>query len=143
MRNATDALVCLQENGYRITTTRQAVNDVLYRLKGPFTIEELSDALPGIGRATAFRTVRLFQDLGIICRVNLEDGSARYQLASTGEHHHHFICTECGVVTEFIDAHIDQAVNRQAQGANFELNAHTIDLYGIGSCCSKKCSTNS
>ncbi|SVE53910.1 uncharacterized protein METZ01_LOCUS506764, partial [marine metagenome] len=125
MRNADDSLACLQENGYRVTTTREAVSKVLHRLKGPFTIEELADSLPGIGRATAFRTVRLFQDLGIICRVNLENGSVRYQLASTGEHHHHFICTDCGVVTEFIDAHIDQAVNRQAQGADFELNSHT------------------
>ena len=64
MRNADDSLACLQENGYRVTTTREAVNKGLYRLKGPFTIEELADSLPGIGRATAFRTVRLFQDLG-------------------------------------------------------------------------------
>ena len=138
MRYPDDSLIALKENGYRVTATREAVNKVLYDHKGAFTIEMVSDALPGIRRATIFRTVRLFQDLGIICRVNMEGGAVRYQLASTGEHHHHFICTVCGVVTEFIDAHIDQAVNRQAQGADFELNSHTIDLYGVGSCCSKK-----
>ena len=56
----------------------------------PCSIEELCAELPGVGRATVFRTMKLLQDLEAVCRVPLEDGTVRYQIATPG--HHHRVC---------------------------------------------------
>lgn len=123
----TEAL--LETEGHRITATRRSILKEIAAAESPLTIEEISDRVPGIGRATVFRTVKLLNDLGVICRVTLENRGIRYVL-STSSHHHHLICSECGSVTEFSSPQLDQAINEEAEAAGFELNGHTVELYG-------------
>lgn len=115
--------------GHRLTGPRKAVLDAIAAEPAPFTVEELCGALPGVGRATVFRTVRLLQDLDVVCRLPLEDGSVRYQL-SAGDHHHHLICSECGRVSEFNDPALDRLIQENAHGAGFRLDGHSLELYG-------------
>lgn len=100
------------------------------RAPGPFTVEDLLGELPGVGRATVFRTIKLLQELDLLCRVPLEDGSARYQL-SEGTHHHHLVCRACGRFTEFADLELDTRIQEQAAQHGFHLQGHSLELYGL------------
>lgn len=119
----------LAASGRRLTTPRRAVLDALGRAGGPLTIEEIWEAVPDVGRATVFRTVKLLLELGLICRVVLENGSVRY-VPATPDHHHHFICSACGAVEEFQHPPIDEAIRALAESAGFELSGHAVELYG-------------
>ena len=130
MSKVIDAAARLEARGHRLTATRRVLLNAISRTRRPFTIEELSDCLPQIGRATVFRTVKLLQELELVCRVPLEDGGVRYQCARIGEHHHHLICSTCGSVTEFSAPSLDAAVEQNAASAGFELDGHSAELYG-------------
>jgi len=78
--------------------------------------------------------MKLLQDLDVVCRVPLEDGTVRYQLA-TGGHHHHLVCRDCGTVTEFADIDIDRRIEAQAESTGFELAGHSVELYGVCASC--------
>ncbi|MCZ7578351.1 MAG: transcriptional repressor [Dehalococcoidia bacterium] len=75
------AAMRLETIGFRSTAPRRAVLQAIERAPGPFTVEDLLGELPGVGRATVFRTIKLLQELDLLCRVPLEDGSVRYQLS--------------------------------------------------------------
>lgn len=119
----------LADVGHRLTGPRKAVLDAIGAEAAPFTVEELCAAVPGVGRATVFRTVRLLQELDVVCRLPLEDGSVRYQL-SAGDHHHHLICSNCGRVSEFNDPALDRLIQENAHDAGFRLDGHSLELYG-------------
>lgn len=123
------------ESGHRMTTPRKAVLQAVDRAGGPFSIEEIYDAAPEVGRATAFRTMKLLQETGVVCRVPLEDGSVRYQLAESETHHHHLVCSTCGSVSEFSDHALDRGIEKNADTAGFELDGHSVELYGRCSSC--------
>ena len=120
----------LSDVGHRLTGPRRAVLDQIEAARHPFTVEELCAALPDVGRATVFRTVRLLQDLDLVCRLPLEDGGVRYQLSADEGHHHHLICGVCGRVTEFSDPVLDRLIQDDARDAAFELEGHSLEVYG-------------
>lgn len=115
--------------GHRVTAPRRAILRAIEEYEGPFTVEELTESVPGVGRATVFRTVKLLLELEVICRMVLEDGSVRYQASRSG-HHHHLICNECGNVTEFSDATLDGLIHENAEAEGFQIDAHSLELYG-------------
>lgn len=121
--------------GLRLTGPRRAVFEAIAAASVPFTADELAQSLPGVGRATVFRTIRLLQDLEVLCRVPLEDGSVRYQL-SRGDHHHHLVCSQCGAVDEFDDPELDGLIARNAKRTGFTLASHSLELYGRCAACS-------
>lgn len=123
----TEAL--LEGEGHRVTSTRRAVLRAIAETGVPLTIEEIVERVPDIGRATVFRTVKLLVELGVICRVVLENGGIRYVVSASG-HHHHLVCSSCGSVTEFSSPELDQAIHEEAEVAAFQLSAHTVELYG-------------
>jgi Fur family ferric uptake transcriptional regulator len=125
----------LEDIGYRTTSPRRAVLEAIaVRAPEPFTAEELAVAVPQVGRATVFRTIRLLQELDLVCRVPLEDGGVRYQL-SRGEHHHHLICGSCGAMMEFSDPELDARIHDQASRHGFTLDGHSLELYGRCAAC--------
>lgn len=119
----------LADVGHRVTGPRRRIVKAIEELGGPFTVEELTAAVPGVGRATVFRTVKLLLESEVVCRMTLEDGSIRYQL-SRGEHHHHLICSECGAITEFSDPALDSLIHENAEADGFMLDSHSLELYG-------------
>ncbi|GIW17188.1 Fur family transcriptional regulator [Tepidiforma sp.] len=124
----------LETIGFRSTAPRRAVLRAIESASAPFTVEELLESLPGVGRATVFRTVKLLHELDLLCRVPLEDGSVRYQL-SEGEHHHHLVCRRCGQFTEFTDLELDARIQEQARAHGFTLEGHAVELYGVCRSC--------
>jgi len=130
-----DGAAALQAiSGVRLTAPRRMVLDAIHASTAPFTVEDLCAALPGVGRATVFRTVKLLQDVDLVCRVPLEDGSVRYRV-SRGGHHHHLICSECGAVAEFNDPDLDSLIQRNAGSQRFALASHSLELYGRCAAC--------
>ncbi len=127
----------LSRRGYRLTSPRRTVLDTMRGLGNHFTAEEVQHASPEVGRATVFRTMKLMRELGVICQVVLDDGTAVYQLADEdrADHHHHVICTECGRVTEFASDGLEGELERVADETGFEIDTHRLELYGRCASC--------
>lgn len=126
----------LTRYGHRLTGPRRAVLDAIASAPAPFSIEEICEAVPGVGRATTFRTVKLLQELDLVCRVPLEDGTVRYQLSRSNAHHHHLVCSGCGEVAEFSDKELDARIEVNAGTSGFRLESHSVELYGLCRTCS-------
>jgi Fur family ferric uptake transcriptional regulator len=137
MSFATLAAGRLESIGVRSTAQRRTVLSAIEHAPAPFSIDDLLGDVPEVGRATVFRTIKLLQELDLLCRVPLEDGSVRYQL-SLGEHHHHLVCRDCGSVTEFSDREIDTRIQEQANANGFSLQGHSVELYGRCRDCSRR-----
>jgi Fur family ferric uptake transcriptional regulator len=85
---------------------------------------------PNISIATVYRTVKLFEDAGIIERHDFGDGRARYE-ESPNEHHDHLIDMRCGKVIEFCNEEIEQLQQKIAAEHGYELVGHRLELYGV------------
>ena len=85
---------------------------------------------PGISIATVYRTVRLFEEAGILERHDFGDGRARYEAAAE-THHDHLIDVETGNVIEFVDEELEQLQRRIAEKLGFRLVDHRMELYGV------------
>lgn len=124
----------LEARGYRVTPSRRAVIAAILQQKEHFTVDDLL-ACRGAGRATVFRTMRLLTELGVVCRVLMEDGSLHYRVSERGSHHHHSVCSECGTVQELDQCAIDGVVRELTGGTGFEVEGHWLELYGKCSKC--------
>lgn len=122
------------ERGMRMTDQRRVIARVLSLADDHPDVEEVyrraADEDPKISLATVYRTVRLFEDAGIIERLDFRDGRARYEEARE-EHHHHLIDLETGDVIEFQDEELEQIKERIAQELGYSLIDHRLELYGV------------
>ncbi|MEO6398650.1 MAG: Fur family transcriptional regulator [Tepidiformaceae bacterium] len=129
-----ETLARLEGLGHRATGSRRAVLEAISRRGSTFTVEEICEAAPEVGRATVFRTMKLLQDLDLVCRLPLGDGGVRYEV-SRSPHHHHLICSRCGAVTEFSDPELDALIVANARREAFRLDGHSLELYGLCADC--------
>ena len=84
----------------------------------------------GISIATVYRTVKLFEEAGILDRLEFGDGRARYEDAER-DHHDHLIDIQSGEVIEFVDAEIEELQERIAKKLGYKLRGHKLELYGV------------
>ena len=119
----------VEDRGYRSTAPRQALVRSLAAKERHFTAEELHKELPNVGRATVYRFLNLMVDAGAICRVLLEDGSLHYQMSHRG-HHHHLICTKCGISQELHGCDIEGILMEKASQHQFQPEGHWLEIYG-------------
>lgn len=94
-----------------------------------FSADEVLAETPDVGRATVFRTLRLFQELGVVCQVVLDDGAVAYSLSSDG-HHHHLVCSNCGAVRNFASTDIEDLLQKLARRTGYDVAAHRLEVYG-------------
>jgi Fur family ferric uptake transcriptional regulator len=127
----------LEAQGHRVTPARRAVIAAILSQRDHFTVDDLLRRCRGAGRATVFRTVRLLTDLGVVCRVLLEDGSLHYRLSERG-HHHHLVCTDCGRVEDLDQCVIADFVRGLSGPSGFEVEGHWLELYGRCAGCREK-----
>jgi Fur family ferric uptake transcriptional regulator len=85
---------------------------------------------PGISIATVYRTVRLFEEAGILDRHDFGDGRARYEAAPEA-HHDHMIDVETGAVIEFVDPELESLQRQVAERLGFRLVDHRMELFGV------------
>jgi Fur family ferric uptake transcriptional regulator len=132
----------IQKKGYKYTSQREDVLRILLdNSDSHLSCEEvhgiLSREKKDVGIATVYRTLQLFEKLGIVYRINFDDGVSRYELnMGTGDHHHHhLICTECGSVTE-VKLDLLEALEEEIEKEEgFLIRDHDVKFYGI----CKKC----
>ena len=125
--------LCL-DKGMRMTDQRRVIARVLSQSQDHPDVEELyrrSAAVdPHISIATVYRTVRLFEESGIIARHDFRDGRSRYEEA-TDNHHDHLIDMKSGQVIEFIDEEIERLQALIARRLGYRLIDHRLELYGV------------
>jgi len=122
------------EKGMRMTDQRRVVARVLSQATDHPDVEELyrrSAAIdPHISLATVYRTVRLFEEAGVVDRHDFGDGRSRYEQAGD-DHHDHLINIKSGEVIEFFDEEIEKLKEALAQKLGFRLVGHKLELYGV------------
>lgn len=89
-----------------------------------------------VGIASVYRTVGELTELGLVQRVDVGDGVARYEPVRTGaSHHHHLVCSDCGSVEPFFDHALEQALGHLAGSLGRRLESHEVVLRGAcGDC---------
>ncbi|WP_210526799.1 Fur family transcriptional regulator [Rubellimicrobium arenae] len=122
-----------EAQGLRLTEQRRVIARVLQESEDHPDVEELharaSREDPRISIATVYRTVKLFEEAGILERHEFRDGRARYETADR-DHHDHLIDLSTGEVIEFVDPEIEQLQERIAQKLGYRLVGHRLELYG-------------
>jgi Fur family ferric uptake transcriptional regulator len=122
------------EKGMRMTDQRRVIAQVLSTAHDHPDVEELYRRAHAVDHhisiATVYRTVRLFEDAGIIARHDFRDGRARYEEAPD-VHHDHLIDMKTGQVIEFVDEEIEALQEAIARRLGYRLVDHRLELYGI------------
>ncbi|SFR37764.1 manganese uptake regulator, Fur family [Yoonia tamlensis] len=123
-----------EANGLRMTDQRRTIASVLEAATDHPDVEELyaraSAADAGISLATVYRTVKLFEETGILEKHEFGDGRARYETADR-DHHDHLIDMHSGEVIEFVDPDIEALQERIAAKLGYELKGHRLELYAV------------
>jgi Fe2+/Zn2+ uptake regulation proteins len=135
MNEATKSLeeLCV-ERGMRMTEQRRVIAHILEQSDDHPDVEELYRRSvlvdSRISISTVYRTVKLFEDAGIIARHDFRDGRSRYETVPE-EHHDHLIDLKSGEVVEFHSPEIEALQERIAREHGFKLIDHRLELYGI------------
>ncbi|WP_170455539.1 Fur family transcriptional regulator [Ruegeria arenilitoris] len=123
-----------EAKGLRMTGQRRTIAQVLQDSDDHPDVEELyarASALDaGISIATVYRTVKLFEEAGILERLEFGDGRARYEDAER-DHHDHLIDMNSGEVIEFVDPEIEALQEKIAAKLGYRLKGHRLELYGV------------
>jgi len=132
----TDAL---DRAGHFVTEPRRRVAALLAGRDEHFTADELVREArrrrSSVGRATVFRALELFEELGLVERLDLPNGSHAYVVCQPS-HHHHVVCTRCGRTANIGDLGLDRIAADVEARTGFALDSHRIELYGLCAACS-------
>ncbi len=141
MHQPIDIEALCHQRGLRITEQRRVIAKVLSESSDHPDVDKLHERAaaidPGISIATVYRTVRLFEEAGILDRHDFGDGRARYEAAPEA-HHDHLIDVESGAVIEFVDPELEALQKLIAERLGYRLVDHRLELYGVKLDSSKK-----
>ena len=123
-----------EAKGLRMTGQRRVIAQVLNDSQDHPDVEELYARATAIDDkisiATVYRTVKLFEEAGILDKLEFGDGRARYEDAER-EHHDHLIDLNSGKVIEFVDPEIEVLQEKIAAKLGYDLRGHRLELYGV------------
>lgn len=123
-----------EANGLRLTGQRRTVAQVLEDASDHPDVETIharaAERDPNISVATVYRTVKLFEESGILERREFGDGRSRYEDAER-DHHDHLIDLQTGEVLEFVDPEIEALQERIAARLGYDLKGHRLELFGV------------
>lgn len=129
-----DIIARCEARGLRMTEQRRVVARVVGEAEDHPDVEELHQRAakldPRISLATVYRTVKLFEEAGILDRLEFGDGRARYEDAER-DHHDHLIDVNSGQVIEFVDPEIEALQERIAARLGYRLIGHRLELLGV------------
>ena len=124
---------CLAK-GVKLTDQRRIIAQVMSESSDHPDVDELYNRVSKIDSkisiATVYRTVKLFEESGILDKLEFGDGRARYENADR-EHHDHLIDINSGKVIEFVDNEIEKLQELIALRLGYELRGHKLELYGV------------
>jgi len=129
-----DIIARCEARGLRMTDQRRVVARVIGESEDHPDVEELyaraAKVDPKISIATVYRTVKLFEEAGILDKLEFGDGRARYEDAER-DHHDHLIDVNSGDVIEFVDPDIEELQERIAARLGYKLVGHRLELLGV------------
>lgn len=135
----------LKSFGLKATTPRMRILELFLKASGSsvrhLTAEDVYKMLLAenldVGLATVYRVLTQFETAGLLVRRHLGNDLATYELEN-GEHHDHIVCVRCGKIEEFVDPEIENRQKTIAEKLGFELQGHSLSLYGLCAECRKK-----
>ena len=123
---------CLSK-GVKLTDQRKVIAQVMSQSTDHPDVDELYNRVTKIDSkisiATVYRTVKLFEESGIVEKHDFKGGKARYE-QSPDEHHNHLIDINIGDIIEFVDKDIEKLQNEVAKKLGYKLVDHKLELYG-------------
>ena len=129
-----DIIARCEAKGLRMTDQRRVLARVIGQAEDHPDVEEIyaraSKEDPRISLATVYRTVKLFEEAGILDKLEFGDGRARYEDAER-DHHDHLIDVNSGQVIEFVDPEIEELQERIAARLGYRLIGHRLELLGV------------
>lgn len=131
----------LAHKNYKLTNQRELILQIFLENKEDHLSAEevfmhVKEHNPQIGMATVYRTLELFDELGILHRVEFDSSRRRYELGQEEGHHHHLICVNCDKITEFNDDLLEEFEETIEKEHAFTVLDHHIRFYGYCSSCS-------
>ncbi|HYE84233.1 MAG TPA: Fur family transcriptional regulator [Clostridia bacterium] len=134
----------LKEKGYKLTPQRRSILDIILETEGRhLSAEEIYELVknkcPDIGLATVYRTMQMFDEVGLVYKHNFDDGRSRYELNHHNEdhQHHHLICVGCNTVIEVEEDLLEQLEAGIEKKYNFKINNHNVKFFGYCEKCRK------
>jgi Fur family transcriptional regulator, ferric uptake regulator len=133
-------LAVLRAGGYRSGGARRTVVELLGRQDCCLTAQEIFDRLRAEGRsvgiASVYRVLDLLGEKGLVQRIDVGVGTARYEpVLPSGEHHHHLVCDDCGKVEAFADPELERVINRVEGRTGYSVAGHDVVLRGACTDC--------
>ena len=123
-----------KKKGVKLTDQRRIIAKVMSNSNDHPNVDELYNRVskidPKISIATVYRTVKLFEESGILVKHDFKAGKARYEELNEG-HHDHLIDVKSGEIIEFVDNEIEELQKKVAEKYGYELVDHKLELYGI------------
>jgi Fur family ferric uptake transcriptional regulator len=135
-----DFKLLLKKNNLKFTIQREVILDTLYNSDEHLTPELLHHLIqekhPSLntGIATVYRTLALLEDSSMVTSLSFGAQGKKYELGAK-EHHDHLICTQCGIITEFVDEEIESRQKAITQQLGFKMSDHSMQIYGICATC--------
>jgi len=116
--------------------------ELLARSDRPLTMQEILASAPGVPQSSAYRNLSILAEAGVVRRIQGADDNGRFELAEvlSGHHHHHLICTSCGLMADVhatakLERALADAAQTAAEDAGFLVVEHRFDLVGLCAHC--------
>jgi len=124
---------CIKK-GVKLTDQRKIIAKVMSEANDHPAVDELYDRVSKIDSkisiATVYRTVKLFEEIGILAKHEFKGGKARYEQLNES-HHDHLIDIKSGEIIEFVDQEIEKLQKKVAEKYGYDLVDHKLELYGV------------
>ena len=116
----------IRESGSKLTLPRKTVLEKLYSAPKPLTLKEIHHKCKQVDFASVYRSIKLFQEIGLVEEITFADKKTRYELVSN-LHHHHIICSECGEIKDLPICVISEIKKL----TKYKITKHTFEFLGL------------
>ena len=131
-------LATLKQHGYKLTPQRRGVIGAIASSQDHLTpadiYQQVQQDHPNIGLVTIYRSLEILNELGLICELHAAGNCTSYTI-STPEHHHHLICSNCGMVFDFAGHNLAKLEERLARESGFIIDSHQLEFSGLCKTC--------
>ncbi|MFC2010798.1 Fur family transcriptional regulator [Chloroflexota bacterium] len=130
----------LRQYGYKLTPQRLAVIQAIAssqdRLTPATIYKKVHQDHPNIGLVTIYRTLEILGQLELVCELHA-GGICRSYTISTPQHHHHLICSNCGMVIDFTSHNLSELEQSLYKESGFRIDSHLLEFFGLCQACQK------
>jgi len=127
-------LANFKSEGRRVTRPRKAILAVLERTRHPISVSEIHTSLKrgktSVDLVTVYRTLSVFKQLGMVSRVEFQEGQFRYELCQGREHHHHIRCRGCGYIADLMLCPLKKIMTLVERETRFLVEDHSLEFIG-------------